>query len=81
MITDYEHMLINALRYAIGRRTYIVELTVNYIIGEIPKLSEQCKNVMIEDIESPYSGCGYGDECDRRDWMRLLEELRKEQNE
>ena len=42
MITDYEHMLISALRYALGRRTYIVEITMEYIEAEIPKLSEQC---------------------------------------
>lgn len=75
MISDYEHMLISALRYALGRRTYVVEITVNYIIKELPKLSEKCKNIMIEDIEHPL--CGYGDECDRVDWMRLLDELKK----
>ena len=75
MISDYEHMLISALRYALGRRTYIVETTVNYIIKELPKLSERCKQIMIYDIEHPLGG--YGDECDRVDWMRLLEELKK----
>lgn len=75
MISDYEHMLISALRYALGRRTYVVEITVDYIIKELPKLSERCKNIMIEDIERPLGG--YGDECDRVDWMRLLEELKK----
>lgn len=75
MVSDYEHMLISALRYALGRRTYVVEITVDYIIKELPKLSEKCKNIMIEDIEHPLYG--YGDECDRVDWMRLLDELKK----
>ena len=75
MITDYEHMLISALRYAIGRRTYIVEITVNYILSELPKLSDSCKHVMIDDIEKAYS---LGDECDIQDWMRLLKELKGE---
>ena len=75
MITDYEHMMISALRYAIGRRTYIVEITVNYILSELPKLSDPCKHVMIDDIENAYS---LGDECDRQDWMRLLKELKGE---
>ena len=73
MITDYEHMLISAVRYAIGRRTYIVEITVNYILSELPKLSDSCKQVMIHDIENAYS---LGDDCDRQDWMRLLKELK-----
>ena len=73
MISDYEHMLISALRYALGRRTYIVEITVNYIIKEIPKLSDKCKAIMVHDIEHPLGS--YGDECDKADWMRLLAEL------
>ena len=77
MITDYEHMLISALRYALGRRTYIVELTCRYIEQQIPMLSDRCKDVIIKDIESQNN---YGDECDREDWVRLLEKL-KEQNQ
>ena len=77
MISDYEHMLISALRYALGRRTYIVELTRKYIESQMPILSDRCKDVMIKDIESQKN---YGDECDREDWMRLLEKLR-EQNQ
>ena len=77
MISDYEHMLISALRYALGRRTYIVELTCKYIESQMPILSDRCKDVMIKDIESQKN---YGDECDSEDWMRLLEKLR-EQNQ
>lgn len=77
MITDYEHMLISALRYALGRRTYIVGMTAEYIENELPKLSDQCRAIMIEDIERQEQ---FGDECDREDWMRLLDKLR-EQNQ
>ena len=72
MLTDYEQMLISALRYALGRRTYIVEITVNFIISELHSLSDYCKNIMVRDIETAYS---YGYECDKKDWMRLLEAL------
>ena len=74
MLTDYEQMLISALRYALGRRTYIVGITVGYIINELPKLSDYCKRIMINDIEEQ-KDFGYGDECDKEDWMRLLEAL------
>ena len=72
----YEHMLISALRYALGRRTYIVEMTMEYIEAEIPKLSEQCTKIMIGDIlqQEKY---GYGDECDKADWMHLLAKLKE----
>lgn len=42
-MSEYEHMLISAVRYALGRRTYIVGLTVNYVIKELPRLSDSCK--------------------------------------
>lgn len=75
MITNYEHMLIGALRYALGRRTYIVSTTAEYIASELPKLSEQCKRVMVKDIEEQEK-FGYGDECDKDNWMWLLGELK-----
>ena len=78
MITDYEHMLISALRYALGRRTYIVELTCKYIEQQIPMLSDRCRAIMITDIER-HRLFGYGDECDKEDWMQLLEKLKYEQ--
>lgn len=40
------------------------------------ELSEKCKNVMIKDVE----GCNdYGDECDKKSWMRLLAHLKKDE--
>ena len=74
MITNYEHMLISALRYALGKRTYIVELTCKYIEQQIPMLSDHCKDVIIKDIESQNN---YGDECDKEDWMWLLKRLKE----
>lgn len=76
-LSEYEHMLISAVRYALGRRTYIVELTVNYVIKELPRLSDSCKKIMLDDI-TEHERFGYGDACDERDWMRLLDALRSE---
>ena len=78
MITDYEYMLISALRYALGKRIYIVELTCKYIEQQIPMLSDHCRAIMITDIER-HRLFGYGDECDKEDWMQLLEKLKHEQ--
>ena len=47
---------------------------MSYILSELPKLSDACKHVMIDDIENAYSR---GDECDIQDWMRLLKELKE----
>ena len=76
MITDYETILISAIRYALGRRTYVVGITTDYVARQLPKLSDKCIKVMIEDIKNPLGG--YGDPCDEREWMCLLEQLEEE---
>lgn len=76
MITDYEHMLISALRYALGRIKYKTSVTAERIENELPKLSDKCKAIMIEDIERQEQ---YGDECDRGGWMQLLEKLKEQE--
>lgn len=50
-MTDYEQIIISAERYALGRMTYIVEITVNYILEEIEndKLSDTCLSIIAKD--------------------------------
>ena len=72
---DLSAMLIGAERYALGRKTYIVQWTCEFIGNNLHLLTEKDKQVMIRDIENPIS---YGDECDKECWMQLLEKLRKE---
>ena len=73
-MTDYEQIIISAERYALGRMTYIVEITVNYILQEIEddKLSDHCLDVIAEDIRSARS---YGMECDKKLWLKLLDRI------
>lgn len=73
-MTDYEHIIISAERYALGRMTYIVEITVNYILQEIEddKLSDSCLDVIREDINSAKN---LGMECDKKLWLKLLDRI------
>lgn len=72
---DISMMIVSAERYALGRRTYIVQWTCEIIKKNMHLLSEKDKKVMIRDIETAID---YGDECDKKEWMILLENLRKE---
>ena len=69
-MSDYEHMIISAERYTLERMTYIVELTVKYILQEIEddKLSDGCLKVIREDIK-------YGMECEKKQWLKLLDRI------
>lgn len=73
-MTDYEHIVISAVRYALGRKTYIVELTVNYILKEIEddKLPDRCLSIIAEDIRNAED---YGMYCDKQCWMKLLQRI------
>lgn len=73
-MSDYEHIVISAVRYALGRCTYIVELTVNYVLQEIEddKLSDSCLDVIGEDIRHTKN---YGMDCDKKQWFKLLDRI------
>ena len=73
-MTDYEHMIVSAVRYALGKMTYIVELTVNYILEAIEndELSDRCLNVIRKDIKEVKS---YGMDCDKAQWLKLLNRI------
>lgn len=73
-MSNYEQIVISAERYALGRKTYIVEITVNYILQEIEedKLSDSCLNVIRNDIKESKD---YGMECDRVQWLKLLNRI------
>ncbi len=73
-MSDYEHIVISAVRYALGRMTYIVELTVNYILEEIEndELSDRCLDVIRKDIKEAKD---YGMECDQKQWLKLLKRI------
>ena len=68
-------MLNWAVRYALGRMTYAVNDTVNYVLPLIPKLDRRTLSVMQRDIETAPE---YGHDCDEADWMRLLHAIREE---
>lgn len=73
-MTDYENILISAVRYALGRCTYIVNLTVEYVLKEIEKekISHYCLTIMLEDIKrTNYLGM----DCDIRDWNNLKNKI------
>lgn len=73
-MTDYEHILISAIRYALGRMTYIVNLTVDYVLKDIEneKLSDRCLNVIMNDIRDCEN---YGMDCDKEEWFKLLSKI------
>ena len=78
-MSDYENIVISAVRYALGRMTYIVDLTVKYVIREIEedKLSDYCLQIIRADIIGTKD---LGMYCDETAWFNLLEKINKKLN-
>ena len=81
-MTPEEQMLISAVRYALRRMSYIVGVTCEFVATVKPRLSQECVNIIIRDIEEElerYHNAGQllGMECDEKDWLKLLEVLRE----
>lgn len=72
---DFQLMLVSALRYALGRQSYIVGLTIEYLEWKIPLMDKKYLAIMSRDIGEEkrfYHGI-YGD-IDKR-WVRLKEKI------
>lgn len=68
-----EEIWISAVRYGLGRRTYITGVISDFMCEKADEMSPKCKHVMKRDIEE----CDdYGWECDKIEWMKLLDKLK-----
>ncbi len=72
---DFEQILISAERYACGRSTYIVEMTVEYITALLPRLEDSTLCIIQRDILTADS---LGMEFDARAWHSLEQAIAKE---
>ena len=85
-MTPEEQILICAVRYALGRMSYIITVVCDYVYFKRKTLSRECINIIIRDIEEEMeryhsSGELLGMECDERTWSRLLETLKMERDD
>lgn len=75
-----ESMIIYALRYALGRRTYAVSDVCDHIRTYQKHLSTECIENIIRDINRELKhyhdmGMSLGDTFDEQDWIQLRDVL------
>lgn len=78
-MTDYEMMIISALRYALSRRSYIMSVTDEYITSMIKgAVSKNFIHVAIQDIEEHNDWNKRNKIIDtlQHNWNPLLERLK-----
>lgn len=67
-----------AIRYALGRRTYIVGVVCDYIRAKFDDIETSDLLVMIRDIKE---ASDLGDDCDEADWTKLRDAMEQEVEE
>lgn len=76
---NFETILLCAVRYAIGRRTYIPSLVIDYITPLLPYLSYWILGLMAAEIIDHNYESGLGDEkIDKPYWLDFLRKIRLE---
>lgn len=83
---NFETILLCAVRYSIGRQTYMPSLVIDYITPLLPYLSDSCLKLIADEIiDHSYDG-GLGDDMiDRPYWIefkkRILLEMERRTSE
>ena len=77
---NFETILFCAVRYAIGRQTYMPSLVIDYITPLLPYMSEDVLKLIVNEIVQHYTYEGaLGDEkIDKPYWIDFLRKIRLE---
>ena len=85
--SDFQDMIINSLRYSLGRRTYVTNETAEFIMKHPEIVTERVCIVMLRDIDRYRENRELwqykDDQCDYNTWIGLqnwLFKLAKEKN-
>lgn len=72
---EFSSLCVCAVRYALGRRTYMPQIISGIVSSRKSKLTKNSLDAIIRDVEDPI--CGYGDDCDKEIWTMLLNSLKE----
>jgi hypothetical protein len=68
----YNLMVLAAFRYCLGRRTYIVGTCVDWLMKYWEAFEENTRELILKEIVEAVSSGRAGDECDIKEWGRVL---------
>lgn len=74
-IHDFQDVMCCALRYALGRKTYITSVIPDFIKSYEEVIDNRVKEIMLRDLNQYFvfreSGYQTDDECDYNSWKDL----------
>ena len=77
---DFETVLLCAVRYAIGRKSYMPSMVIDYITPLLPYLSEDVLKLLANEITKyeAYEGALGDEKIDKPYWEQFLRKIRLE---
>jgi hypothetical protein len=70
----FDHVItLAAFRYALGRKTYVVEEIIEWLTQYWDEIPAATKGRIIPETEQAVMLCACGDECDQKSWESFLE--------
>lgn len=84
-VTVPSWVVLNAVRYAIGRATYVVGQTCEMVRAVWKDLDEHTRPIILRDLQESAdrdSRVGWdvlGMDCDRREWLALLDWIKAQE--
>lgn len=61
-------VLVCAVRYCLGQRTYMPDVVTRWIMASVPELPAEIAKILLRDINDQRRQYGLGDDCDVRTW-------------
>ena len=71
--TPDDVIIFSAFRYALGRRTYVVGVVVDYIIENWRKFSIHDQERFVKEIKEQEKEFDLGMDMDKREWYRIVQ--------
>ncbi len=71
-MNNEEQIWLSAVRYGLGRRTYITGIIADFMKKNITNMTQDCKDIMWRDI---YNTKDLGDQQDAAHWLDLMDTL------
>jgi hypothetical protein len=72
---DLNMLITSAVRYALGRETYIVDWTCELVRKYMDHLTENTLETIVRDIQREKERDNLGMDCDKDDWKDLQYEI------
>ena len=77
---EFQKLIIESVRYTLGRRSYVVEETNELVRKYLPKIDNNTLGILIRDIELEADRDMLGMDFDKKMWLTLLDTLKNERD-